>query len=480
MSGRVPGLLLLGLLAGAAALAAPPPPGERSTRDLLQSGVAALDDSNFPRAAARFREALAIDPRLAQAHFGLALAALGEHDRKGTEKALRRCQDLLGPIPEVRYALGVARFSWSDTRGAEEELKAAAAGDRFFVEARVALGITAAVRADLEGAAAALREALRLDGADAPARYQLGAVLARAGDLDGGLQEIAGALRLSPDLLDARPEDPVGLATRSVRSGAPESRSLEMPLPVIRPSVAWPRRRPGPGATGTVPEVPEWYLYYEMALTLADASKWRGAADMLERALALKDRSEIQAIVADRLVDYSPHLRLAEAYHRLGNFREAFLHLGIAKSEGNTRPEALRALEILIQKDRQRPTIVLDPLPDRTSDETVTVRGLVLSEEPVTRVDVGGREALLRPPTNAELTALLPEGSPPVPREATQNVHFEVPGYRLAGLGANPIRIRPVFKDPARDGDLLEVMVVRLPRPVKGGPPRDAEESKTP
>src|SRR5258708_29702931 len=130
-----------------------------------------------------------------------------------------------------------------------------------------------------------------------------------------------------------------------------------------------------------------------MALDLGGAGQWRGAADMLERALLYKDRSEIGAIVGDRLMDYVPHLRLAEAYQRLGNSREASLHAGIARNEGNAPPEELHALELLIMKDRLRPRIYLQPLPHRTTDEAIRIRGLIIADEPVARVDVGGSPA---------------------------------------------------------------------------------------
>ena len=461
----VAGALLLAVPPGraAGAPAAGPPGAGRSTKDLIQAGVTALEEANFARAAARFLEAAEIDPRLPQAQLGLGLAALGERDRKGAERALRRAEEASGGMPEARYALGIARFVFNDLRAAEEDLRAAVAADRYFIEARYAAGVVAAARGDLDGAAASLREALRIDASHAASHYQLGAVLARAGDLDAALKELGTALSIDPVILDARPEDPITFGERSVRSGAPGS-GLGMPLPLLRPSIAWPRARPS-ASPAPADEIPGWYLYYQMALDLEGASQWRGAVDMLERALTLKDRSGTQEIVADRLVDYCPHLHLATGYHDLGNFREASLHLGIARNEGGAPPEVLRALEVLILKDRLRPRIYLRALPDRTTDETVTVRGLILSEEPVARVEVGGREAALRPATTTEASALLPPGEPAASRDTGRTTLFEVGAYRLAALGPNRITIQPIFRSPARDGDRIEILVVRLPAP---------------
>ncbi len=326
------GAAVLSLLAMSRTLAAgegaPDPVSGRSTKDLVRAGVAALEEANFSRAEARFREAAGIDPSLPQARLGLGLAAIGERDRKAAERALRLAIDLSRGAAEARYALGIASFVFGDLRNAAEELKAAAGDDHYFVEARYAAGIVAATRGDLAGSAALLREALRVDASHAASHYELGAVLARSGDLDGALRELARALAIDPVILDARPEDPLIFGARSVRSTG--STSLGLPLPTLRPSILWPRLRPG--AAGQDASIPEWSLFYAMALDLSGAGQWRGVADMLERALLYKDRSESGAIVGDRLMDYFPHLRLAEAYQHLGNYREASLHAGIARN----------------------------------------------------------------------------------------------------------------------------------------------------
>lgn len=443
---------------------------QRSTRDLIREGVTALEDSSFERAAARFKEAAAIDARLPEAQLGIGLAALGAGDRRGAILALRRAALSSHGAPEVSYALGIAHFLDKQSRRALDELRAATA-DRYLLEARYAAGVVAATRGDLAGAETELREALRIDASHAATRYQLGALRARAGDLDGALAELDRALAIDPLILDARPGDPLIFARRSVRSTAAGG-GFDLPLPVLRPALAWARTVPA--AKGAI--LPDWYLFYRMAQSLGSAGAWRGSVEMLERALALDDRSQTGIIVANRLVDYCPHLLLAQAYQRLGNDREASLHLGIARSEGGAPTDSLRALEILILKDRLRPRIILQPLPDRTTDETVTVRGLILADEPVQRVVVGGREAALRPATSAEVSAILPPGAPPAPRDPGLCTLFEVATYRLTALGPNRITIEPSFSNRARNDDRLDVMVVRLrpPVPAPASPPGDA------
>ena len=160
-----------------------------------------------------------------------------------------------------------------------------------------------------------------------------------------------------------------------------------MPLPVPRPVIALPPRKSSSSARGNA-TIPGWYLYYEMALQLEDAGEWRSAVTLLKRAISIKEHSESLATVADRLVDYSPHFHLAKVYHQLGNYRDAFLHLGVAKNEGNATLEAVRALSVLIKKDRLRPTILLQSLPDHTTEESIRIRGLVIAGEPAHRVEI--------------------------------------------------------------------------------------------
>jgi tetratricopeptide (TPR) repeat protein len=458
----------------ATAPARPATESGRSTRQLLTLGGIAIEEGDHPAAESLFREVIDLDPRLTQGHFGLALAALGRGDRRGAEKALRRAQELSPSMPEVLYARGVAALTFGDARQAETHLQSAAGADKSFLEARYALGIAAARRGDLKAAEAALRDALRLDNLHAASLYQLGAVLARAGDLDGSLSQLSRAIGREPGLVEARPEAPFFFGPRAVKPAA-ASQTLGLPLPAVRPALAWARRVPSPQAP---PEIPDWYLYYQMAIQFEEAEAWQGVVDMLEKALAVKSRSESLAVVADRLVDYAPHLHLASAHHRLGQFQDAFLHLGLAKSQGEASPDAWQALNTVIQKDRLRPRIQLDPLPDRTPDQAITVRGLIVAEEPVQSVEVSGREAILRPATAEEVAErLTPEKG--APRVSDGCVLFEVAGFRLAE-GTNAITIRPRFRNPARDGDMLEARVVRLAPPPPVETPAPTPEKPAP
>jgi tetratricopeptide (TPR) repeat protein len=447
-----------------AALALPGPQvraaQERSTHELLRDGAIALEEGRFASAAARFQEAVSIDPLLAEAHLGAGVAALGEEERRATLRSLARAVEIAPAMQEARYALGIARFVFDSPRDAEQDLGAAARADRFFLEARYALGVTAALRDDLPAALASLQEAIRIAPRHAPSHYQLGAVLGRSGDLPGAVQELSRGLEADPRLLDVPPTERILFAYRQTEGGNPRPGTIALPLPVLRPIIHWEEKRGRDQQGGE--SIAGWYLYYEMALQLEDAGRPATAITLLQRALELKDRSESLAIVAERLIDYSPHFHLAKSYHRLGNYRDAYLHLGVARNEGNASPEAMLALGVLIKKDRLRPRILLQPLPARTTESALRIRGVVIADEAAQRVEISGRDATLRSASREEVAEFLTDSGQPLPESTAGSVLFEVARF-LLGDGPNRIVIRPFFRDSARDGDILEVRIVRLP-----------------
>ena len=148
-----------------------------------------------------------------------------------------------------------------------------------------------------------------------------------------------------------------------------------------------------------------------------------------------------------------------------------FIHTAGLKVVMPSNPYDAKGLLIASIRD-DNPAIFLEPLPDRTGEETVAVRGVVLSAEPAQRVEISGREAILRSVTADKARALVPEDQQLLLQNAKHRIVFEIAQYRL-GEGPNRITVQPFFRSSARDGDLLEVRVVRLPG---GSGDRPAEE----
>ena len=441
---------------GAASSPSAEPPRDPTTHDLINSGAEAIRKSNFPQAAEDFGRAAALDPNLAWAQFGLALAALGRQDKREFEKVIHRVDDMTHGAPEVRYVLGVHRWLAGDLHVADEELRGAIKGDRYFLEARYALALVSVRRGDLETARSILSDALLIDSAYAPARFQLGAVLAARGDLDGAVDAIGRALTVDPDLQEAAPDRPIRFADRRVLPGSAHGGGFRLPLPLPEPLVITPRPRTLLAAGADVHPVPDWFLRYRMALFLEQAGLWRRAVELLELALSSNEREQLQTAAGDRLVDYLPHWHLAMDSYQVDDLREARLHLEIARS-GGAASDDVRHLETLIRQRLSRSSIVLQPLPDRITGDTVAIRGLMLAREAPSWIEVGEQKALLRPASAEESAALLPGGStdPDI-----RPLYFEVAAYRLPSPGVNLIRIR-AGSSPGDSGSEIEVRVAK-------------------
>ncbi len=465
--------VLVGLVAAAVLLAdghaatpAAGPPRDPTTHDLINSGAAALRKSNFPQAAEEFGQAAALDPNLAWAQLGLALAALGRRDRREFEKMIHRADDMTQGAPEVRYVLGVQRWLAGEVHVADEELRGAMRGDRYFLEARYTLALVSVGRGDLDAARSILNDALLIDSTYAPARFELGAVLAAQGDLDGAVEAIGRALSIDPDLQEAASDRPIQFEDRRVLPGSAHGGGFRLPLPIPAPLLITPRPRTLLAAGRDVHPVPDWYLRYRMALFLEQAGLWRRAVDLLELALASNEREELQVAAGDRLADYLPHWHLAMDSYQLDDLREARLHLEIARS-GGVASDDVQHLETLIRQRLSRSSIVLEPVPDRTTGDTVAIRGLVLAREAPSWIEVGEQKALLRPATADEAAALLTGGTadPDI-----RPLYFEVPAYRLASKGANLIRIR-AGSPSGGSGSEVEVRIVKDASSPRAGSP---------
>jgi len=453
--------------------AAPDP----TTHQLSDAGAVAILAGNFPHAAQLFKQAAAIDPEFTRAHLGLAIAALGSGDAREFHRTVRRAEALTRSTPELGYLMAVQSWRAGSLRSAEDAARGAAHADPTFLEARYLLGLIEAARGNLPHAAATLRETSRIDPTWAPVHLQLGAVLAASGDLDGAVAEIRVALSIAADLEPALPQRKLIFADRRLLPGTAHGAGQGLPLPVPAPEfLQGPRRSPLLAATDPAP-VPEWFLDYLSAGFLEDQRAWSPAARLLERALRLNDREATRIPIGGRQLDYLPHRHLARVCLEMGDVREARAHLDIARNQAAAHPDTLGTLEIALGIASARTRLVLKSLPDRTTNESVAIRGLLLTRDPATSVDVGGHQALLRPATAEDLRGFSGEPSLPTTEAGVNQWYFEVPSYPLPSIGPHSIHISSGTAGSA--GAEADVLILRE-GPVAAGNARPAGGTEPP
>jgi tetratricopeptide (TPR) repeat protein len=152
------------------------------------------------------REALRLNPNLAEAHLslGVALGHKGDWDGQITEEheALR-----LNPsFAEAHHSLGFALGRKGDWDGQITEEREALRLNPNYAEAHGGLGVALGQKGDRDGEITEEREALRLNPNDAIAHYNIGVCLASKDDWDGAIQEYREALGLNPNFVEAHAE----------------------------------------------------------------------------------------------------------------------------------------------------------------------------------------------------------------------------------------------------------------------------------
>lgn len=94
------------------------------------------DRGDAPAALAAYREAARLDPRLAEAHYGVGLMLMGERRYEEALASLRRACELNPRFAEARLQAGNARMGLGDWQAALAELKAAIDARPDYAEAR--------------------------------------------------------------------------------------------------------------------------------------------------------------------------------------------------------------------------------------------------------------------------------------------------------------------------------------------------------
>jgi tetratricopeptide (TPR) repeat protein len=153
------------------------PPAADPARAALDLGRALLARGEMVAATAALREALHLNPDLAEARasLGLALYAMGDLDTAVEE--LRGLLRVRPELAEARLTLAAALVARQDWPAARAELETALAASPDLLQAQYTLGVVRYAQGDLAGAIEAYRRVLAREPRAVDARYSLALVL---------------------------------------------------------------------------------------------------------------------------------------------------------------------------------------------------------------------------------------------------------------------------------------------------------------
>jgi len=142
--------------------------------DALAAGSQALQHGDLPQAVASFRNAVALEPSSAGAHFNLGLALEQQGAHPDAVKELEAARKLQPALRGVNLFLGIAEFRLNLTAKAEDDLKRAVKADPKDAKAWMWLGVVETASGKSDEAVAALDKAAELDPNDPDILYHRG------------------------------------------------------------------------------------------------------------------------------------------------------------------------------------------------------------------------------------------------------------------------------------------------------------------
>jgi tetratricopeptide (TPR) repeat protein len=152
------------------------------------AGVAWLERFDYTKATIAFREALALQPSLAMAHFNLALALLYDGKLNDAETEGRAAATAMRGSPAPDYVLGLIAKGQGRGAAAVHAFSRAAQADSQDAAVQILLGQMQLQQGDAVAAAGSLRRALGLEPYSVTAAYNLSVALARSGRTDESRQ----------------------------------------------------------------------------------------------------------------------------------------------------------------------------------------------------------------------------------------------------------------------------------------------------
>jgi len=183
-----------------------PLPGDVDPRTItyLDLGTALVDTHRFEEAEQSFSRAIALDPRFADAHYGLGQARLAAGDPRGALGPLEQALRLRPDHAPAQVASGMAWLALGDAAAAERFFRSAIALDPALAEARNDLAVVLAGQGRSDEALAELTAASRARPRDTEVRTNLAKLLLVRGDRTAARAELVRVLATRPDHAEAR------------------------------------------------------------------------------------------------------------------------------------------------------------------------------------------------------------------------------------------------------------------------------------
>jgi len=178
----------------------PPIEIELEAWERVNKGVSLDNLGLYDEAIREYKEALRINPELAEAHLNLGIALKAKEDMEGAIREFREALKINPRYAEVHNILGVTLYLYTrgDMEGAIEEFREALRINPELAEAHTNLGILLKAKGDVEGAIREYMEALRVNPELAEAHYNLGVTLEEVGAIDEAIEAYENFIRLAP------------------------------------------------------------------------------------------------------------------------------------------------------------------------------------------------------------------------------------------------------------------------------------------
>jgi tetratricopeptide (TPR) repeat protein len=174
---------MIGIVIVAALLQAPAAPARESAATAFRAGLAAQQAGELERAAAAYRQAIGLDPRLAEAHanLGAVLARLGRHDE--AVQSYNRALTLDPRLNAARVNLGLAHYRVGALDAALDAFRSAHAADPSLLQVRQLLGLVLVETGKDDEAVPHLEASLKAAHEEPAVLFALGRVYGRRGDV---------------------------------------------------------------------------------------------------------------------------------------------------------------------------------------------------------------------------------------------------------------------------------------------------------